>query len=52
MDGLVKRYQKAIEQVDFILTVERSVTPITFNHYFNDNLENGELTRATFRAAS
>lgn len=39
MDGLVERYKTALTQVEFILQVERSGRPMTFNHYFNDNLE-------------
>lgn len=39
MDGLFERYHKAIEQVQFLLSVERTGTPMTLNHYFNDNLE-------------
>lgn len=39
MEELVTRYQKAIDQVKFILRVERAGTPLTLNHYFNENLE-------------
>ncbi|MCJ1266547.1 hypothetical protein MMC22_006432 [Lobaria immixta] len=39
LEGLVTRYQKAIDHVKFILHVERAGTPSTLNHYFNDNLE-------------
>ena len=38
-DRLVQKYEKAMEQAKFILHVERSNTPLTMNHYFNDNLE-------------
>jgi hypothetical protein len=38
-DGLFERYSKAIDQVHFLLDVERTGTPMTLNHYFNDNLE-------------
>lgn len=38
-DGLFERYTKAIDQVHFLLDVERTGTPMTLNHYFNDNLE-------------
>ena len=38
-DGLIERYQKAIDQVGFLLAVERTGTPMTLNHYFNDTLE-------------
>ena len=40
MDGLVGRYVTALNQVRFILRVERVGMPMTLNHYFNDNLEN------------
>ena len=39
MDGLLERYQKAIDQVSFLLEVERTGTPMTLNLYFNDTLE-------------
>lgn len=39
MEELVTRYHKAIDQVKFILRVERAGTPLTLNHYFNENLE-------------
>jgi hypothetical protein len=39
MDELVERYKEALEKVSFLLYVERVGTPITQNHYFNDNLE-------------
>lgn len=39
MEELVTRYQKAIDQVKFILIVEKAGTPLTLNHYFNENLE-------------
>lgn len=38
-DRLLDRYQTAIERVGFILSVERSMTPMTQNHYLNDTLE-------------
>jgi hypothetical protein len=39
MDDLLERYQMALEQVIFLLHVERVGTPMTQNHYFNDNLQ-------------
>ncbi|MCJ1463406.1 hypothetical protein MMC07_002013 [Pseudocyphellaria aurata] len=39
MEDLRTRYRKAIDQVQFILQVERAGTPMTLNHYFNENLE-------------
>lgn len=39
-DSLVERYTEAIEHVQFLLRVELEGTPMTMNHYFNDNLQN------------
>ena len=38
-EELAKRYKKAIDHTDYLLTVERSGTPLTTNHYFAENLE-------------
>lgn len=38
-DHLIERYKKAVDQVVFVLQVERSEKPATQNHYFNDTLE-------------
>ena len=38
-EELAERYKKAIAHTDYLLTVERSGTPLTTNHYFADNLE-------------
>jgi hypothetical protein len=38
-DGLIGRYLTALNHVRFLLGVERVGTPMTLNHYFNDNLE-------------
>lgn len=38
-DQLQHQYKRAIEQVNFLLQIELSGTPLTTNHYFNDNLE-------------
>ena len=38
-EHLLERYKKAIDQVRFLIEVERAGTPITTNHYFADNLE-------------
>jgi hypothetical protein len=38
-DRLQQQYKRAIEQVKFLLHIELSGTPLTTNHYFNDNLE-------------
>ncbi|KAF2670865.1 dynamin GTPase [Microthyrium microscopicum] len=45
MDGLFPRYQKALENVRFLLHVERRGTPATLNHYFNDNLQKSRQKR-------
>ena len=39
MDGLVPRYVKALDQVQFLLGIERMGTPMTLDDHFNDNLE-------------
>ncbi|CAI7610495.1 unnamed protein product [Penicillium glandicola] len=39
MDDLIEKYKEAISMVEFLLRIEREGTPITLNHYFNDNLE-------------
>lgn len=39
MDGLRRRYVKALDQVQFLLDVERMGTPMTLDNHFNDNLE-------------
>jgi hypothetical protein len=36
---LTRRYQNAIACAGFLLKVERNNTPMTMNHYFNDNLQ-------------
>jgi hypothetical protein len=38
-DELTRRYQNAMACAWFLLKVERSDTPMTMNHYFNDNLQ-------------
>ena len=38
LDQLMERYKKSIEHTKFLLSVERSGTPMTTNHYFADNL--------------
>ncbi|KAK6810758.1 hypothetical protein RU639_013520 [Aspergillus parasiticus] len=39
MDNLLARYKEAVNEVAFLLYVERSGTPTTLNHYLNDSLE-------------
>lgn len=38
-DGLFGRYDKAINQVRVLLENERTGTPMTSDHYLNDNLK-------------
>ncbi|KAJ5917530.1 hypothetical protein N7466_011084 [Penicillium verhagenii] len=52
MDKLLERYRSAIDQVAFLLFVERSMTPITVNHYLNDNLEKCRQERTIPKQAS
>lgn len=49
MDKLVERYQSAIDEVEFLLFIERSITPMTLNHYLNDNLEKWYLLPTYWR---
>ncbi|OJD31257.1 dynamin family protein [Diplodia corticola] len=51
-DRLLGRYNKAFQQVQFILDVERKGTPVTLNHYFNDNLEKCRQKRMREMAAA
>ncbi|KAJ5544065.1 hypothetical protein N7494_005344 [Penicillium frequentans] len=52
MDKLLERYQKAIDKVNHLLFVERSMIPMTLNHYLNDNMEKCRQKRATSILAS
>lgn len=38
-EKLIHHYQRAVDQVTFLLSVERNGIPTTLNHYFNDNLQ-------------
>ena len=38
-DELIRRYQKAIANTQFLLEVESSDAPLTLNHNFNNNLQ-------------
>lgn len=44
-DELLERYEKAMSHTHFILRVERKGTPLTTNHYFNDNLQKDRVKR-------
>jgi hypothetical protein len=45
-DELATRYQNAMACAVFLLKVERSDTPMTMNHYFNDNLQRSRQEKA------
>ncbi|KAJ5459231.1 Dynamin [Penicillium desertorum] len=51
MDDLVEKYKQAISTVEFLLRIEREGTPLTLNHYFNDNLEKCRQKRMYSTAA-
>jgi hypothetical protein len=38
-DRIMKGYHIALDNVDFIMNVERNMKPTTQNHYFNENLQ-------------
>ncbi|THX71492.1 dynamin GTPase [Aureobasidium pullulans] len=44
MEPLLETYRRALEQVQFVLRVEKN-NPQTINHYFNDNLEKSRQKR-------
>lgn len=44
-DELMQRYQRAIGNTMFLLEVEGSNTPMTMNHYFNDNLQKNRQSK-------
>ncbi|KAI2478279.1 Interferon-induced GTP-binding protein mx2 [Pyrenophora tritici-repentis] len=46
-DELTRRYQNAIASAGFLLKVEKSNTPMTMNHYFNDNLQRSRQEKVT-----
>ncbi|KAF1360966.1 hypothetical protein EJ07DRAFT_86243, partial [Lizonia empirigonia] len=46
-DELNRRYQNAIVCAGFLLKVEKSNTPMTMNHYFNDNLQRSWQEKTT-----
>ncbi|THV48858.1 hypothetical protein BGAL_0224g00200 [Botrytis galanthina] len=41
VDKLREGYRKAMNHAHFLLDIERGGRPITFNHYFNTNLQKG-----------
>ena len=44
-EQLVTRYRAAVDHVRFIIRVERFGTPLTTNHYFNENLQKCKTSR-------
>ncbi|CAK1356816.1 unnamed protein product [Cercospora beticola] len=48
-DQLHERYGFAMRCLGFLLQVEKSNTPLTLNHYFNDNLQRSRQENATGR---
>lgn len=40
-DGLFEVSANAVQHVRFLLNIELVGTPMTLNHYFNDNIQNG-----------
>lgn len=55
MDSLLEKYKKAMEKVDFLLDIERTGTPMTLNHYLNDNLQKwyfAQFSRSIFARCS
>ncbi|KAI0484720.1 P-loop containing nucleoside triphosphate hydrolase protein [Xylariaceae sp. FL0804] len=45
LEELQERYRKALAHVKFLLEIEREGTPLTLNHYFNDNLQKVQSDR-------
>ncbi|KAH6680938.1 P-loop containing nucleoside triphosphate hydrolase protein [Halenospora varia] len=44
-EQLLDRYRAAVAHIGFIIRVERFGTPLTTNHYFNDNLQRCKTLR-------
>lgn len=38
-ESLLSQYRRSVEHLEFLLKTEREGTPMTLNHYMNDNLE-------------
>lgn len=49
-DKILTGYKNALNQVDFVLNVERSMKPTTQNHYFNENLQKGLVHQSPDRS--
>ena len=48
MDDLMAKYKTAFDSARLLLRLERMGTPITLNHYFNDNLEKRYVALRSF----
>ncbi|KAK3398296.1 P-loop containing nucleoside triphosphate hydrolase protein [Sordaria brevicollis] len=44
-DDLLIGYQRACEHAKFVINTELNGRPVTYNHYFNDNLQKARLGR-------
>lgn len=44
-DDLLNGYQRACEHAKFVMNMELNGRPVTYNHYFNDNLQRARLGR-------
>lgn len=54
IDELRQAYKRAMDHARFLLIIERAGKPITYNHYFNENLQrsrSSRLSEALDRAA-
>ncbi|KAI1095916.1 P-loop containing nucleoside triphosphate hydrolase protein [Rostrohypoxylon terebratum] len=45
LEELQKSYRRALDHVKLLLEIEREETPLTLNHYFNDNLQKSQGDR-------
>ncbi|EGO59724.1 hypothetical protein NEUTE1DRAFT_99882 [Neurospora tetrasperma FGSC 2508] len=44
-DDLLKGYRRACDHAKFVINTELNGRPVTYNHYFNDNLQRARLGR-------
>ncbi|KAI0888887.1 P-loop containing nucleoside triphosphate hydrolase protein [Annulohypoxylon maeteangense] len=42
LEGLQKSYRVALDQAKLLLKIEREESPMTYNHYYNDNLQKSQ----------
>ncbi|KAF7716821.1 Uncharacterized protein PECH_008201 [Penicillium ucsense] len=45
MDKLIEKYRQAISTSNYLLDIERAGTPMTLNHYLNENLQKNRQKR-------